>query len=43
VGSTEEITEDILMAKRDIFGELMEGTAAMIAIARASLHCAATR
>ena len=29
MGSTEEITEDILMAKRDIFGELMEGTAAM--------------
>jgi putative transcriptional regulator len=26
---TEEITEDMLMAKRDIFGELMEGTAAM--------------
>ena len=28
-GSTEEITEDMLMAKRDIFGELMEGVAAM--------------
>jgi putative transcriptional regulator len=28
-GSTEEITEDMLMAKRDIFGELMEGAAAM--------------
>jgi putative transcriptional regulator len=27
--STEEITEDMLMAKRDIFGELMEGAAAM--------------
>jgi len=28
-GSTEQITENIVMAKRDIFGELVEGVAAM--------------
>jgi putative transcriptional regulator len=28
-GSTEQITENMVMAKRDIFGELVEGVAAM--------------
>jgi putative transcriptional regulator len=28
-GSTKQITEDMVMAKRDIFGELVEGVAAM--------------
>src|SRR5690348_15591310 len=28
-GSTRQTTEDMVMAKRDIFGELMEGVAAM--------------
>jgi hypothetical protein len=28
-GSTKQITEDMVMAKRDILGELVEGVAAM--------------
>jgi hypothetical protein len=28
-GSTEQITENMVIAKRDIFGELVEGVAAM--------------
>jgi len=40
-GSTEQITEDMVMARRDIFGELAEGVAAMKSHREASSRSAA--